>query len=130
MQGIGTVPSSHIRGHMRLSSHSIANHRHPFPHPNLLVIAPPPYSGKRINRRFTVESSDKKGPKPACISPGRVSLIRVSLTGPHFTGVYLTGYATQGRVYTIDVPLSRASLAGMYPTGMHLISVHLIDVHS
>ena len=58
----------------------------------------------------------------------RVCLIRVSLTGVHFTG-YLTGYATQGRVYTIDVPLSRASLAGMYPTGMHLISVHLIYVH-
>jgi hypothetical protein len=32
-------------------------------------------------------------------------------------------------VYPIDVPLSRAFLAGVYPIDMHLIGVHLMGVH-
>ena len=32
-------------------------------------------------------------------------------------------------VYIIDVPLSRNSLAAMYPTGVHPVSMHLIGVH-
>ena len=29
----------------------------------------------------------------------------------------------------MDVPLSRASLSGMYPTGVHPIGMHLMGVH-
>jgi hypothetical protein len=43
-------------------------------------------------------------------------------------GVYLIGMHLRN-VYPIDVPLSRAFLAGVYPINMHLIDVHLIDVH-
>jgi hypothetical protein len=32
-------------------------------------------------------------------------------------------------VYSIDVSLSQAFLAGVYPIDMHLIDVHLIGVH-
>jgi hypothetical protein len=44
----------------------------------------------------------------------------------HLMSVYLLGVHLRN-VHLIDVPLSRAFLAGVYPINMNLIDVHLLQ---